>query len=135
MSEASTTGQKIFLSDSWTSSSSSEDVLAPVGAHRTSGIVHSRVRPAARNAALSLLLVAGTPFAEIATPDWWRRKLQTSVSYVAIADDEHVFSDDADVESVWGINPKRPTLWLVGYDVPLLPRRRPFIVLSNDEDE
>jgi hypothetical protein len=75
------------------------------------------------------------PFAELTATPTGRRRLQTSISQVAIAGEEDAFAGIFDVEPILVIDCKRPTLWLTGYAVPVLPKRKPFIVLSHDEDE
>ena len=136
MSDSSTAaGPIILVPSSFTPSLSSEETR-PVPASRTTKQFHRGLfGPAARSAALSVFFVTAEPLAEAVATPWGRRHPQTAVSQIAVAGAEHVLSGSMDVEDIWAVNPQRPTLWLVGYTVPLLPRRKPYVVLSNDEDE
>ena len=40
-----------------------------------------------------------------------------------------------DPESILTVIPKRPTLWLFDYIVPILPRRKPFIASLDAPEE
>ena len=120
----------------WVSSSSS-------GA--TTGITLAEEPPRRRavistgwNTALSVVAVVALPFLDVLQPLSRRRQLQTIVSHVITAGETIIGDVAIEVDSVFAVTPKRPTLWFpAGYVVPFLPRRKAFISSfgAADQDE